>query len=654
MLKKVLIANRGEIVNRIMRTCEKMGIETVAVYSEADKEADYLKRASESYHIGPSAPVKSYLNIDVLVDAIKKSEADAVHPGYGFLSETAAFAEAVTNAGAKWIGPDPSILENIESKCYCRIIADGLGIPVTPGTIKPISGIKEIYETAGRVGLPVLLKLDKGGGGKGIQKIDYFESEKVTQAVFESMQRIGQMAFACGDIYVEKAVISPRHIEVQFMADDYGNVVCLGERECSIQRRYQKIIEESPSIVVTDEQRRKLYAYTEKMIKAMKYSGAGTIEYLRGADGQFYFMEINARLQVEHPVSEFVTGLDLIEQQIRVANGEKLPFTQDDIKLHGHAMECRIYAEDPKTFNPAPGTITELEFPDTTDGTVRIEHALQKGYRISPFYDPMLGKMVVWGEDREKCIASMIKVLKTFKIEGVSTTINTDLAIMRNRSFASGDFSTDFLNNEKINIGLENYVITISRQFGSLGRPVARKLAEMLGIDYYDRDIVEQLAQEMNMPVSEFGDGVELYNTDFEKMKYPLGISSLDMQEQLFEAQSKIIKDLAAKGSCIFVGRCADYILRNHNNHFSVFIYAPYDVRRENCINILHMKPEDVDQMIADVDEARHSYSMQYAKTYSENVSLKDILIDSSSFGGVEATAEILADMVRKKFKLAD
>ena len=355
MLKRILIANRGEIVNRIIRTCEKMGIETVVVYSDADKDADYISKATEAVYIGPSAPVKSYLNIEALTEAIKKSGADAVHPGYGFLSESAAFAKAVAETGAKWIGPDPEILENIESKCYCRIVADKYGVPVTPGTVKPLSGIKEIYETAKRVGLPILLKLDKGGGGKGIEKIDHFESEKVTQAVFESMQRIGQMAFASGDIYIEKMVESPRHVEVQFMADDYGNVVCFGERECSIQRRFQKIIEESPSPVVSGEDRNRLYSYTKKIIKAMKYSGAGTMEYLRGANGEFYFMEINARLQVEHPVSEYVTNTDLVEQQILVASGERLVYEQEDIELKGHAIECRIYAEDPKTFKPAPG-----------------------------------------------------------------------------------------------------------------------------------------------------------------------------------------------------------------------------------------------------------------------------------------------------------
>ncbi len=653
MIKKILIANRGEIVNRIINTCEKMGIATVVVYSDADQNANYIKRATESYHIGASAPVKSYLNKEAIIEVLKKSGADAVHPGYGFLSEAAAFASSVAKAGAKWIGPDPEILESIESKCYCRIIADKLGVPVTPGTIRPIEGIQEIYDTAKRVGLPILLKLDKGGGGKGIEKISILESEKVTQAVFDSMKRIGTMAFASGDIYVEKAVINPRHIEVQFMADDYGNVVCFGERECSIQRRYQKIIEESPSAVVTEDDRRKLYSYTKKLVKEMKYSGAGTVEYLRSHNGDYYFMEINARLQVEHPVSEMVTGIDLIEQQIRVASGEKLPYEQEDISLKGHAIECRIYAENPKTFQPAPGIISKLAFPEGEAGKVRVEQAIEEGYRVSPFYDPMLCKLVVWGEDRKTCINNMLEALKGFKIEGVSTNIVTDIAIMRNQSFVSGNFTTAFLENEKVNIGLENYVVTISRQFGSLGRPIAKKIAKLLSIDYYDRTVVDELAKKMNLPVSEIDDGEELENAELKHMKYPLGRSSEEEQEKIFEAQEKIICDLADQGSCVIVGRCSDYILRNHTNHFSIFIYAPYEVRRENCIKTLHISPEEVDKMIEEVDEARKSYSMHYAKEYSEDVKNKDILIDSSLFGDIDETAEIIVEMIRKKFKLA-
>lgn len=653
MIKKILIANRGEIVRRIIKTCKKMNIETVVIYSEADKNASYINEATESYNIGPAAPIKSYLNIDTIIDVIKKSGADAVHPGYGFLSESAAFAKAVEDAGAKWIGPDYEILVKIESKCYCRILADKLSIPVTPGTIMPIKTINEIYETAGKVGLPILLKLDKGGGGKGIQKIEAFESEKVTQALFESMQRIGTMAFASDDIYIEKAIIEPRHIEVQFVSDNYYNVVCFGERECSIQRRYQKIIEESPSTAVSSDDREKLYLYTKKLIKEMKYTGAGTIEFLRDKDGNYYFMEINARLQVEHPVSEYITGKDLVECQIRVANGEKLSFEQKDIAIKGHSIECRIYSEDPKTFKPALGKITKIEFPDSEDGVVRIEHAMYEGYKVLPFYDSMLCKLIVWGKDRKDCISNMIKALKEFKIDGVTTTINTNLAIMRNRNFVSGNFNTKFLDEEKVSIGLENYVITISRQFGSLGRPIAKKIAELLDIKYYDRDIVDSIAKEMKLPVSQVDDGEELDNNEYSKMRYPLGTFSEEEQDKIFDTQSKIIKELAQKESCIIVGRCADYILRNQPNHFSIFIYASYEERMNNCINILDMTADEAEIMIKEVDEARKSYNLQYAKAYSEDITYKDILIDSGLYDNIDETAQVLVSMIRNKFNLS-
>lgn len=653
MIRKVLIANRGEIVRRIIRTCKQMGIDTVAIYSDADREAPYLREATETYYVGKSAPVKSYLNIDVLVRAIKDTGADAVHPGYGFLSESATFASAVADAGAKWIGPDPLILKNIESKCYCRNIASSIGVPVTPGTIRPISGINEIYETAGKVGLPILLKLDKGGGGKGIQKIDSFESEEIVRTQLESMQRIGNMAFASSDVYVEKAVQNPRHIEVQFMADEHGNVVCLGERECSIQRRYQKIIEESPSEIVTVEDREKLYAYTVKLINEIKYAGAGTVEYLRSQDGNYYFMEINARLQVEHPVTEAVTGLDLVKLQLQVANGELLPVTQEDIKLRGHAIECRIYSEDPKTFNPAPGIIKKLIFPKNENGTVRVDHAIYEGYKVSPFYDPMLCKLIVKGANRSQCIENMLKALKQFDIEGVTTTITTDIAIMRDRSFVKGDFTTAFLEREKLNIGLENYVITISRQFGSLGRPIAKKMAELLGIEYYDRDLVEQVVKNTGIEIKtdEVLDGLE--GGEYEKMKYPLGILPEEDQERIFQVQSDTIVQLAQKESCIIVGRCSDYVLRNAHNHFSIYIYAPYEIRLENCVTQLHLQPEEAKKMIASVDEARQSYNMHYAKQYSEDFTNKDILIDSSLYGSVDETAEILTQMVKRKFNLS-
>lgn len=653
MIKKILIANRGEIVNRIIDTCEKMNIDTVVVYSDGDKDADYINRATESYNIGGSAPVKSYLNINKIVEVIKKSGADAVHPGYGFLSESAEFADSVQKAGAIWIGPNYDILKSIESKCYCRIVADKVNVPVTPGTIKPIKSINEIYETAEKVGLPILLKLDKGGGGKGIKRIDKFESEDVTKAIYESMQRIGKMAFASDEIYIEKAINEPRHIEVQFCADNFGNIVCFGERECSIQRRYQKIIEESPSVVVNLEDRKKLYSWTKALISEIKYTGVGTVEFLRDKQGDFYFMEINARLQVEHPVSELVTGIDLVECQINIANGEKIGFNQDDIEIKGHAIECRIYAEDPKTFKPALGMINNLEFPDMSKGNVRVEHALKQGFKVSPFYDPMICKLAVWGENREKCISNMINALKEFVIDGVTNTITTDLAIMRNKSFVEGNFTTAFLDMEKVNIGLENYVITISRQFGSLGRPIAKKMAQLLNIEYYDRDIVDKLAQETNLPVSTVSMDNELNDSEYIRMKYPLGKNDEDEQNKIFQAQSKIITKLAEKGSCIIVGRCSDYILRNQTNHFSIYIYSSYEERINNCINSLNMSKAEAEEMINSVDEARKSYKLHYAKTYSEGIENKDMLIDSSSYKNIDETAKVLVDMIKVKFNLS-
>lgn len=653
MIKRILIANRGEIVRRIIKTCKTMGIETVVVYTDADKEMSYISEADEAVYIGASAPIKSYLNVEVLVDAIKKTGADAVHPGYGFLSESATFAKAVAEAGAKWLGPDPEILENIESKCYCRIIADRIGVPCTPGTIKPIHSIDEIYETAERVGLPILMKLDKGGGGKGIQKIENFESREVTQTLYESMQRIGTMAFASDEVYIEKAVENPRHIEVQFLADDYGNVVCLGERECSIQRRYQKIIEEAPSAVVTEDDRAKLYEYTHKLITEMHYTGVGTVEYLRSADGNYYFMEINARLQVEHPVSEFITGKDLVEWQIRVANGGSLAFTQDDIKLNGHAIECRIYAENPKTFMPMLGTIESIKFPDSNGGKVRVEHALTDGFKISPFYDSMICKLIVWGEDRAAAIENMMKALKEFEIVGVTTTIKTDLAIMRNRHFVEGKFDTSFLNIESCNIGIENYVVTISRQFGSMGRPIAKRLAQELGIEYYDRDLVESIAREMG--VSEYDvDNSSLSDINpYEKMSHPLGTSSDEDQDKMFEVQSKIIKQLAEKESCVIVGRCADYVLRDNPNHFSIYIYTSDQIRKENCIKYFNMTEEEAEKIMKEVDDARASYNLHYAKAYSDDVTCKDLLIDSGTFNDMDITAQMLGTIVKKKFNLA-
>jgi len=444
MIKKLLIANRGEIVPRIIRACRDLGIETVAVYSEADQNASYLRQAGAARLIGPANPVKSYLNIEAIIAAARDTGADAVHPGYGFLSENASFAEAVTGAGMTWVGPSPAVLKAVESKCCCRETATGVDVPVVPGTVQPVRDADEIRRFGFQYGFPIILKLDKGGGGKGIEVISTHGQGQVAQA-YEKLSRIGQLAFASPDCYIEVKVDKPRHIEIQFVADDYGNVVCLGERECSIQRRYQKIIEESPSAVVTEADREKLYRYTKSLIRAMRYQGAGTVEYLRSGDGKYYFMEINARLQVEHPVTEFVTGLDIVKTQLEIASGHKLEISQEEVSLNGHAVEVRVYAEDPVTFFPSPGTVSKLRFPELDPQYLRIDHALDEGCAVPPYYDPLLAKVITWGNSRQESIQRLKDALSSFVIEGVKTTIPANLDIIGSAEFQAGIFNTSFI-----------------------------------------------------------------------------------------------------------------------------------------------------------------------------------------------------------------
>jgi acetyl/propionyl-CoA carboxylase alpha subunit len=442
VIKKLLIANRGEIVRRIMKTCSDLGIRTVAVHSEADKSAFYLKEADEVFHIGPSNPVKSYLNIEALVDAAKKSGADAVHPGYGFLSENAAFAKAVVSHGMTWIGPSHAVLHAIESKCYCRQIAYREGVPFVPGTLGLVKSAAEIQEAVREIGYPIVLKLDKGGGGKGIERV---EGPGQIKDAFEKLSRIGLLAFNSTDCYLEKEILQPRHIEIQFIADQYGETVCLGERECSVQRRFQKIIEESPSPVVTSRDREALFGYTRQLVKGMGYQGAGTMEFLRSAEGNFYFMEVNARLQVEHPVTEFLTGIDIVKTQLRIASGEKLGYLQEDVRFQGHSIEARVYAEDPVSFAPSPGKIQKVLFPEINAKELRIDHAIEEGGNVPPFYDPLLAKVISWGPNRATAIDRLKKALGAFHIEGIKTTIPTNLLILNSPKYVNGELHTGFI-----------------------------------------------------------------------------------------------------------------------------------------------------------------------------------------------------------------
>ena len=348
----------------------------------------------------------------------------------------------MVSAGSTWVGPPPHVLSEIDSKCYCRKIATDSGVPVVPGTIAITKGEDEIIRFGAVHGYPLVLKLDKGGGGKGIEQV--MEAGQAKEA-FERMSRIGLMAFGHPESYIEQLLSSPRHIEVQFLADGAGNCICLGERECSIQRRYQKIIEESPSPVVTKEDRETLFRYTADLVKAMGYQGAGTMEFLRSEDGSFYFMEVNARLQVEHPVSEFLTGIDIVEEQLKIASGEELDLRQENISLEGYSIEARVYAEDPVSFCPSPGTISRLQLPPADGRHLRVDHALQEGCSVPPYYDPLLAKVISWGQSRPEAIEHLRKALEVFVIEGVKTTIPANLLILESREYQTGDLHTGFL-----------------------------------------------------------------------------------------------------------------------------------------------------------------------------------------------------------------
>ncbi|NIM01224.1 MAG: acetyl-CoA carboxylase biotin carboxylase subunit, partial [Acidobacteria bacterium] len=417
--EKILVANRGEIAVRVMRACAEMGIKSVAVYSDVDRTALHVRFAHEAYPIGPPAPAQSYLNIPKIIEVARKAGADAVHPGYGFLSENAEFARAVNDAGLTFIGPPPEAMEAVGDKVRARELMLAAGVPVVPGTPPLDDDIDAIVAKAEEIGYPVLLKAAAGGGGKGMRLVESSKEMKSALA-----QARGEAATAFGDdrVFLEKFVVRPRHIEFQILADRHGNCVHLLERECSIQRRHQKLIEECPSPVIDEKTRAEVGELAVKAVQAAGYVNAGTVEFLRGDDGSFYFMEVNARLQVEHPVTEVVTGIDLVKAMIRVAAGEKLPWKQDDIERRGHAIECRIIAEDPaRNFMPAPGTITGLRTP--AGPGVRYDDATYAGWTVPVHYDPMIAKLVSWGRDRHEAIERMTRALNELRIDGLTTSV---------------------------------------------------------------------------------------------------------------------------------------------------------------------------------------------------------------------------------------
>ncbi|WP_245602422.1 acetyl-CoA carboxylase biotin carboxylase subunit [Solirubrobacter soli] len=437
----MLVANRGEIAVRVIRALDELGIESVAVYSEADRDAQHVKRASEAYLLGPGPASESYLNVDKILEVIERSGAEAVHPGYGFLAENAAFARRLEEAGVTFIGPPASAIDAMGSKTKARELMQGAGVPIVPGTTDPVESVEAAEKIAEEIGYPIAVKAAGGGGGKGFRVA--LEPGKLRDA-FDGAAREGEKFFSDATVYLERYLPDPRHVEVQVLADGHGNVVHLGERDCSIQRRHQKLIEESPAPLVDAELRERIGKIAVDAARAVDYRGAGTIEGLLSPEGEYFFLEMNTRVQVEHCVTEAVTGVDIVREQILIAAGEPLSFGQDDIRWHGHAIECRINAEDAsKNFAPAPGTIAAYREPSGPG--IRVDSGVLAGSEISPLYDPMVAKLIVWDADREKATRRMARALREFEIDGVKTLIPFHTAIMASQQWANAETCRDLI-----------------------------------------------------------------------------------------------------------------------------------------------------------------------------------------------------------------
>lgn len=442
-INKILVANRGEIALRIMRTAQKMGIKTVAVYSDADREAPHVRFADEAVHIGNSPSSESYLNMDKIVEAALKTKSQAIHPGYGFLSENAVFAQLAADNGITFIGPKPYAIKVMGNKLEAKEAVKGYNIPMVPGIEESITDISLARKVSEQIGFPILIKASAGGGGKGMRVVQQPSElpEQMERAISEA-----KAAFGDGAVFLEKYIESPRHIEIQILADTYGNIIHLFERECSIQRRHQKVVEEAPSAVLTPKIRAAMGEAAIKVAKACDYVGAGTVEFLLDSDKNFYFLEMNTRLQVEHPVTELITGIDLVEQQIKIARNEKLEFSQQDLSIKGHALEVRVYAEDPlDNFLPSMGTLETYIRPKGKG--IRLDDGFEEGMTIPIYYDPMLAKLITYGKDREEAIQLMIGAISEYKIKGISTTLPFGKFVCEHQAFSSGEFDTHFVKN---------------------------------------------------------------------------------------------------------------------------------------------------------------------------------------------------------------
>ena len=440
-MKKILVANRGEIAIRVMQTAKKLGIKTVAVYSEVDRHSPHVKFADEAFCIGEAPSNKSYLKVEKIIEVANESGVDAIHPGYGFLSENAHFAEEVEKNGITFIGPSPEAIRIMGSKLAAKEAVKRYNIPMVPGIDEAITDVEKAKSIANEIGFPILIKASAGGGGKGMRVV---ENEKDLESQMNRAISEATSAFGDGSVFIEKYVSSPRHIEIQVMADKHGNVIHLFERECSIQRRHQKVVEEAPSSVLTPELRHQMGEAAKDVARSCNYIGAGTVEFLLDDKHNFYFLEMNTRLQVEHPVTEWITGIDLVELQIKVAQGEVLPIKQEDLKIKGHALELRVYAEDPiNDFLPSVGSLETYQLP--TGPNVRVDNGFEEGMEIPIYYDPMLAKLITYGHTREEAIQEMLNAISNYKVKGVETTLPFGTFVCEHEAFTSGNFDTHFV-----------------------------------------------------------------------------------------------------------------------------------------------------------------------------------------------------------------
>ena len=441
MFKKILIANRGEIAVRVIRACHEMGIAAVAVYSEVDRASLHVRKADEAYPIGPAPAAESYLKISKILDVAKRSGADAIHPGYGFLSENSGFAQACADAGLKFIGPTASAMQAMGSKTRARQAMEKAGVAFVPGTSHGLESFEEASAAAAKIGYPIMLKAAAGGGGKGMRLVSGLADLK---SALDAARSEAERSFGDREVYIEKAIVNPRHIEMQILADEHGRTVYLGERECSLQRRHQKVMEEAPSPIVDPGMRRRMGEVAVRVAQAAGYTNAGTVEFLVDQQKNFYFLEMNTRLQVEHPITEIVTGLDLVHLQIRIAMGEKLPFKQDDVTIRGHAIECRIYAEDPdNNYFPSPGKITLLLAPSGPG--IRRDSGMYEGWTVPIDYDPLLAKLIGYGTDRDQVIARLMRALNEYFVGGIKTNISLFRRILRDSEYRAARLDTGFL-----------------------------------------------------------------------------------------------------------------------------------------------------------------------------------------------------------------